>query len=120
MFGLFGRGREMPSREMPPQQKKESSPAQTNEEIMTLAIAEFIWNSGMTQNIEGDVDDKKKAAKEMAEEALRLVPDKYKTLPTEELKQHKGFLVKEAMRLYNEQNTQEANDDYKNQAQAAK
>lgn len=53
-------------------------------------------------------------ARQMAEKALALVPNKYENLSVEELNQHKSFLVAEAVRLFREslkENSQPLDDE---------
>jgi len=111
MFGrFFGRGPE--SRGAAPDMhtpKTEDSHAEgseacteENREIMVNAIAEYFWDTGMTQGMEGTPEERKEAARDMAEAALALVPDKFESLPATELTQNKHHLVAEAVRLYKE------------------
>ncbi len=128
-FGLFRRGPEAPSHETPPTQPKvesetppevEKTAAEKNKEIMIDAIAENFWNLGMTQGMGGSVEERKAAARSMAEEALGMVPSKYETLPTQELNQNKSFLVAEAVRLYQESKEGDGDVGAEEEALAAK
>lgn len=119
----------MPSQEAPPAQAKaesEASPeegessAEKNKEIMVSAIAENFWNLGMTQGMGESVEERKAAARSMAEAALAMVPRKYETLPTQELNQNKSFLVAEAVRLYQESKEGDGDVGAEEEALAAK
>lgn len=103
-------GGEMPPGRTPPSQERgaserpdqaESSP-ETNRRIMVDAIAENMWDLGMTHGMEGTPEERKAVAREMAETALALVPTNFERLPTRELNENKSFLVAEAVRLYKE------------------
>lgn len=126
MLRFFGRGPERPSHEPAPTQPKASAESsqegkKSHEEIMVDAIAENMWNLGMTADMSGTPEERKAMAREMAEEALSLAPDKYKTLPTQELQTHKSFLVAEAIRLYTDEESEREKDANKNdRAEAAK
>ncbi|PJE76767.1 hypothetical protein COV05_02795 [Candidatus Uhrbacteria bacterium CG10_big_fil_rev_8_21_14_0_10_48_16] len=129
MFRFFGRGPEGPSHETVPTQPKKSVESskegkKSNEEIMVDAIAENMWDLGMTAGMEGTPEERKAVAREMAEEALSLAPAKYKTLPTQELQTNKSFLVAEAIRLYtdaeSEREKREEGVDENDHAEAAK
>ena len=63
---------------------------------MIDAIAEHIWNTGMTQGMGETSEELRAIARNMAEAALALVPKNYQSLPMQELIQNKYFLVAEA------------------------
>ena len=93
------------------------SPAEKNRQTMVDAIAENMWNLGMGRAIDGTIETKRRAVREMAEEALALAPTKYETLPTSELNANKHFLVKAAIDLYNDAQL-DAHGDQQDQAAA--
>jgi len=106
LFGFFG-GRErggpgpepMPQKESRPDAAVDTAddPAERNREIMLSALAERIFNEGMTADVPGDGDAKRAKAREMAADALSRVPDNYLSLPEAELRQNKTFLIDEAL-----------------------
>ncbi|MDG1949942.1 MAG: hypothetical protein P8J32_03945, partial [bacterium] len=63
---------------------------------------------------EGTPEERKVLARQMAEEALSLMPSNFETLPTDELAANKHFLVTEAIRSYKEQS-----DDSEDKSMAA-
>lgn len=93
-----------------------------NHDMMIRAISEHMLDLGMTHGKADSPSARSALAIKMAQEALALAPTNYETLPTAELNANKSFLVAEAIRLYQEDQSlknKKTDSDQKDTEQAA-